>query len=32
MKKINMIYFIQANRYDINMHVDIQCMNMYEIF
>jgi hypothetical protein len=24
-----MIYLIQANGYDINMHAKIQCMNMY---
>jgi hypothetical protein len=30
-QEINMIYFIQANGYDINMHANIQCINMYEI-
>jgi hypothetical protein len=30
-QKINMIYFIQANGHDINMHANIHGMNMYEI-
>jgi hypothetical protein len=30
-QKINMIYFIQANGHDINMHANIPGMNMYEI-
>ncbi len=28
-KKINMIYFIQAKGYDMNMHANIPCMNMH---
>jgi hypothetical protein len=28
-QKINMIYFIQAKGYDMNMHANILCMNMH---
>jgi hypothetical protein len=31
-QKITMIYFIQANGHDTNIHDNIQGMNMYEFF